>query len=142
MGRKSKPLPTPLEWFRLFHKINQDCATTGEVVAPLTIDGFDKEFYAEQIQNILEGQGRNISDRVADRLADQLHELIGSGKVYTVIRSWTIQKQEVTIAAAPEEAEGTIDWSKVEDDYDPTTLEVYEGGDQNLFEDPVHQVDY
>jgi len=117
-------------------------ALTGGVVVPLTTEGFDRDFYAEQIQNDLEAQGRSCSDRTANRLADQLLELIQSGKPYVVSRSWMVTKQEITIAPTAKEAEGTIDWSKVEEDWDPWGLEVYEGTEIDGAADPVHQVDY
>lgn len=139
---KRKPLMTALELFRLFHQLNQDSATTGGVVAPLTPKDYDEQFYGEQIWNHYDACGQRVSEKTAGRMAKELGDLIRSGKVFVVSKSWMVVKQEITIAGSAKEAEDTIDWSKVEEDWDAWGLEVYEGSEIEAGADPVHQVDY
>ncbi len=53
----------------MFHKINLDCAQSGETVVPLEPNSEALGYYAEQIENIEEATGRSIDQEHAARIA-------------------------------------------------------------------------
>jgi hypothetical protein len=53
----------------MFHRINLDCAASGETVVPLEAGTEALEYYAEQIENIEEARGMPIGADHARRAA-------------------------------------------------------------------------
>lgn len=126
MGRQR--LMTPLELLGLFHQLNKDSAATGGVVVPLTPEGFDEQFYAEQIWNHYDACGRTIGYRTANRLAREMGALIANGvRAFTIVREFIATQEAVGFGRTAKEAENSVDWKNVEDDFEPLSARYYEG---------------